>query len=118
MDDRSLPRQPGVEERRLAHVWRARAHYYGAIPNGPFFQSRSTNDARLFRRYGIPSYGFSPFLVLTTDTKGIGAVNEGIALPAYLAGVELYIDLLRRLRSYGLEVLEIRRLPTPPEGDE
>lgn len=72
---------------------------YGKVANGPFFQSRSTNDARLFRRDGIPSYGFSPFLVLSTDTMGVGGVNEGIALPAYLDGVEMYIDLVRRLVS-------------------
>jgi acetylornithine deacetylase/succinyl-diaminopimelate desuccinylase-like protein len=70
---------------------------YGAVATGPFFQTRSTNDSRLFRRYGIPSYGFSPFLVLSTDTIGIGGVNESIALPAYVEGVELYVELVRRL---------------------
>ena len=49
---------------------------YGQVPNGPFYQTRSTNDARLFRHEGIPSYGFSPFLVLSTDTVGVGGVNE------------------------------------------
>jgi acetylornithine deacetylase/succinyl-diaminopimelate desuccinylase-like protein len=70
---------------------------YGPVPTGPFFQSRSTNDSRVFRRYGIPSYGFSPFLVLSTDTFGVAGVNESIALPAYLDGVELYVELLRHL---------------------
>ena len=70
---------------------------YGALRSGPYYQSRSANDSRLFRLHGIPSYGFSPFLVLSTDTIGIGGVDEGIALPAYLAGVELYADLLGRL---------------------
>jgi acetylornithine deacetylase/succinyl-diaminopimelate desuccinylase-like protein len=70
---------------------------YGPVPIGPVFQAHSTNDSRLFRRYGIPSYGFSPFLVLSTDTIGIGANNESIALPAYLAGVELYVELVRSL---------------------
>jgi acetylornithine deacetylase/succinyl-diaminopimelate desuccinylase-like protein len=70
---------------------------YGAVATGPFFQTRSTNDSRLFRGYGIPSYGFSPFLVLSTDTVGIGGINESIALPAYVQGVELYVDLVRRL---------------------
>jgi acetylornithine deacetylase/succinyl-diaminopimelate desuccinylase-like protein len=72
---------------------------YGTVSNGPFFQSRSTNDSRLFRNHGIPSYGFSPFLVLSTDTMGVGGVNESIALPAYLEGVELYIELVERLAS-------------------
>jgi hypothetical protein len=53
--------------------------------------------ARLFRREGIPSYGFSPFLVLSTDTVGVGGVNESIALPGYIDGVDLYVDLVRRL---------------------
>jgi acetylornithine deacetylase/succinyl-diaminopimelate desuccinylase-like protein len=70
---------------------------YGDVTSGPYFQGRSTNDSRLFRRYGIPSYGFTPFLAFSTDTVGIGGNNEGIALPAYLGGVELYEDLLHRL---------------------
>jgi acetylornithine deacetylase/succinyl-diaminopimelate desuccinylase-like protein len=70
---------------------------YGSIASGPFYQTRSTNDSRLFRSHGIPSYGFSPFLVLSTDTMGVGGLNEAIALPAYLDGVRLYVDLVRRL---------------------
>jgi acetylornithine deacetylase/succinyl-diaminopimelate desuccinylase-like protein len=70
---------------------------YGSIPSGPLFQARSTNDSRLFRRYGIPSYGFSPFLVLSTDTMGVGGTNEGIALPAYIDGVAMYVELVQRL---------------------
>lgn len=72
---------------------------FGTVPNGPFFQSRSTNDSRLFRSHGIPSYGFSPFLVLSTETMGVGGINESIALPAYVQGVELYVELVQRLAS-------------------
>lgn len=48
-------------------------------------------------------------------------VTEGelrtVLLGEFDSQQELY-DLLRRLRSYGLEVLEIRRLPAPvPEED-
>jgi hypothetical protein len=95
-DDGPLPSSPIDHPifTSIQHVLEAR---YGPVPNGPFFQSRSTNDSRLFRSYQIPSYGFSPFLVLATDTIGIGSNNESIALPAYLTGVELYIDLVRRL---------------------
>jgi acetylornithine deacetylase/succinyl-diaminopimelate desuccinylase-like protein len=78
----------------IGHVIEAR---YGAVRHGPLFQARSTNDSRLFRRYGIPSYGFSPFLVLSTDTMGVGGTNEGIALPAYVNGVAMYVELLQRL---------------------
>jgi acetylornithine deacetylase/succinyl-diaminopimelate desuccinylase-like protein len=95
-DDGAPPASPIDHEifETIQQVLEAR---YGPVPSGPIFQSRSTNDARLFRRYGIPSYGFSPFLVLSTDTIGIGANNESIALPAYLGGVELYIELVRSL---------------------
>lgn len=48
-------------------------------------------------------------------------VTEGelrtVLLGEFASQQDLY-DLLRRLRSYGLEVLEIRRLPVPqPEED-
>jgi acetylornithine deacetylase/succinyl-diaminopimelate desuccinylase-like protein len=78
----------------IANLLEAR---YGRVLNGPLFQTRSTNDARLFRARGVPSYGFSPFLVLSTDTMGVGGVNEAIALPAFLDGVEVYVELVRRL---------------------
>jgi acetylornithine deacetylase/succinyl-diaminopimelate desuccinylase-like protein len=95
-DDGPPPSSPIDHEilETIQHVLEAR---YGPVPNGPYFQAHSTNDARLFRSHGIPSYGFSPFLVLSTDTIGIGANNESIALPGYLGGVELYIELLRSL---------------------
>ena len=85
------PPDPGQPSRELLEA------RYGTVSSGPFFQTRSTNDARLFRAAGIPSYGFSPFLVLSTDTMGVGGVNEGIALPAFLDGVEVYVELVRRL---------------------
>jgi hypothetical protein len=48
-------------------------------------------------------------------------VTEGelrtVLLGEFASQQELY-DLLRRLRSYGLEVLEIRRLPAPVPGEE
>ena len=95
-DDGSAPTSP-VDHPILVTIGQLLEARYGQVPNGPFFQTRSANDARLFRRDGIPSYGFSPFLVLSTDTMGVGGVNESIALPGYLDGVELYVDLVRRL---------------------
>ena len=73
------------------------ADTYGPIASGPYYQMRSASDARIFRAMGIPAYGFSPFPVLTTDTVGIGGPNEGIALPAFLDGISLYVELVRRL---------------------
>ena len=72
---------------------------YGAIRSGPYFQGRSATDARFFRAWGIPSYGFTPFLALTTDTLAITGPNEGIALPAYVIGVDLYKHLLERVAA-------------------
>jgi acetylornithine deacetylase/succinyl-diaminopimelate desuccinylase-like protein len=71
----------------------------GEITIGPYYQMRSATDARFFREHGVPSYGFSPFLVLSTDTIGIGGPNEGIALPGFVLGVEIYTDLLSTLVS-------------------
>lgn len=95
-DDGSAPASP-VDHPIMSAIGQLLTERYGQVPNGPFYQARSTNDARLFRREGIPSYGFSPFLVLSTDTVGVGGVNESLALPGYVDGVELYVDLVRRL---------------------
>ena len=35
----------------------------------------------------------------TTDTVGVGGDNEGIALPAFLDGVAMYVDLVHRLAA-------------------
>jgi len=70
---------------------------FGEVRSGPYFQGRSATDARFFREAGVPSFGFTPFLALTTDTLAISGPNEGIALPAYIEGVDLYKDLLARL---------------------
>lgn len=68
-------------------------------PAGPYFQPWSANDARFFRTLDVPSYGFSPFLILTTDTLQVDRANERIALPGFVQGVGLYTKLVRRLVS-------------------
>lgn len=67
------------------------------VPSGPVFLSWTATDSRFFRAHGIPSYGFSPFLILTTDALRVGRRGERIALPAYVDGVALYDRLLHRL---------------------
>ena len=67
------------------------------ILHGPYYQGRSATDARFYRRAGIPSYGFSPFLALTTETLNINGANEGLALPVFIDGVELYRQLVRSI---------------------
>ena len=72
---------------------------------GTVLQRSLLPDSQHQRRSPVPrprhpqSYGFSPFLVLSTDTMGVGGVNEGIALPAFLDGVEVYVELVRRLAT-------------------
>ena len=64
---------------------------------GPWILTWSGTDARFFRAAGIPAYGFSPFISLGTFAPQIDRANERIALPGYVAGVEIYAELLRRL---------------------
>jgi acetylornithine deacetylase/succinyl-diaminopimelate desuccinylase-like protein len=64
---------------------------------GPFFLPWTATDARFFRAAGVPSYGFSPFFIMSTDTYSVDAQNERLALPGFLQGVELYRKLVRRL---------------------
>ncbi|HYL04876.1 MAG TPA: M20/M25/M40 family metallo-hydrolase [Thermoanaerobaculia bacterium] len=64
---------------------------------GPFFLSWTATDSRFFRAAGVPSYGFSPFFIMSTDTYQVDAPNERLTLPGFLQGVELYGKLVRRL---------------------
>jgi|CXWL01.1.fsa_nt_gi aminoacylase len=57
---------------------------------GPYFLPYSLTDARFFRAAGIPAFGFSPFLIMSTDTLQVGKTNERMALAAFVDGVELY----------------------------
>jgi hypothetical protein len=66
-------------------------------PVGPYFLPWSGTDARFFRTRGIPSYGFSPFAVSVTETLQLGKPNERMQLPAFVAGVRLYREAVRRL---------------------
>ena len=67
------------------------------IPVGPFLLPWTATDSRFFRQAGIPSYGFSPFMILTPDTMTGANPNERIALPGYVEGVQIYTNLLQRL---------------------
>ncbi len=71
-----------------------------AYPNadvGPYFLPWNATDSRFFREAGIPSYGFSPFLIFTTDTFRVDATNERIGLPGFVDGVALYVQAVERL---------------------
>lgn len=66
-------------------------------PVGPYFLPWTATDARFARAAGIPAYGFSPFLVYVTESYRIGGHDERMYLPAFVAGVETYRRLVRRL---------------------
>ncbi|MEM1179318.1 MAG: M20/M25/M40 family metallo-hydrolase [Acidobacteriota bacterium] len=70
-----------------------------SIVHGPLSIPFAATDARFFRDYGIPSYGFTPFHIISSDTGGMKGVNERMALPAFVPGVSLYVDLVRELVS-------------------
>lgn len=68
-------------------------------PLGPYFLPWTATDSRFFRTMGVPSYGFSPFLIMNTDTLQVDAANERFALPGFVDGVVLYSRAVRRLVS-------------------
>lgn len=72
---------------------------YPGAPVGPWFLSLTATDARFFRAAGVPAYGFSPFLIMSTDTYQVDQANERFSLPGFVDGVEVYRDLVRRLAS-------------------
>ena len=67
------------------------------IDHGPLFLPWVATDARFFRQQGIPSYGYSPFWILSSDTIQMKGRNERIAAPPFLEGVDRYQELVRRL---------------------
>lgn len=67
------------------------------IPHGPLFIPWAASESRYFRQAGIPSYGFTPFWILSGDGNSMKGVNERLPLPAYVDGVELYQELVWRL---------------------
>ncbi len=71
--------------------------YYPETLVGPHFIPWSATDSRFFREAGIASYGFSPFLIFSTDTYRVDTIDERISLPGFLTGLELYIRVLDNL---------------------
>lgn len=64
---------------------------------GPYFLPWSATDSRFFRQAGIPSYGFSPFIIFNTETFRADGTNERMSLPGFMTGFELYHDAVRRI---------------------
>ena len=64
--------------------------------HGPLFLPWTATDARFFRAAGIPAFGFSPFLLLSGDAQKITGPDERMAAPAFLNGVEIIVDLVKK----------------------
>ena len=86
-----------LDHELFQHIDQFMARARPDIDHGPLSIALSASDARFFRGYGIPSYGFTPFHIISSDTSGMKGVNERMALPAFVEGVELYGDLIREL---------------------
>ena len=67
------------------------------IDHGPLFIPYSATDARYFRQYGIPTFGFSPFHILSGDAMKMRGIDERMPAPAFVTGAELYSKLVQRL---------------------
>lgn len=80
----------------LAIDRQVRSHHRN-VDHGPLFVPWSATDARFFREVGIPSYGFSPFLLVSKDAQSSKGANERIPAPAFVQGVRLYQDVVRSL---------------------
>ena len=76
---------------------RAVSKRYPKAPVGPHFISWSATDARFFRQAGIPAYGFSPFVIFSTDSFRVDGPNERISLPGFMTGFDLYRDAVERM---------------------
>lgn len=88
-----------IDHPALQAIEESVAESYPGAPLGPMFLPWTATDSRFFRAQGIASYGFSPFLVLTTDALRVDRPGERIALPAFVEGVAIYARLLRRLAT-------------------
>jgi acetylornithine deacetylase/succinyl-diaminopimelate desuccinylase-like protein len=86
---------PRVEASPTDHsVFRCLAeNLRGRAPVVPAFIPGIT-DARYFRAAGIPAYGFSPFVLESSDMRGIHGPDERIPLEAFEDGVDTMTGLL------------------------
>lgn len=91
--DRGSPVENEVFEALAAAV----STIYPETLVGPHFVSWSATDSRFFRDRGILSYGFSPFLIFSTDTFRVDGPNERMSLPGYMSGFEIYKEAVDRI---------------------
>lgn len=84
----------GLDHPIFKHIGERVKAAHPQFVHGPLFIPWAATDARFFRTAGIPAYGFSPFVIVTGDAAKTTGPNERMAAPAFLAGVELYEDVV------------------------
>lgn len=90
-----------IEHPAFRHIHELITEVYPEIPHGPIFLPFTATDARYFRQYDVPVYGFTPFHILSGDAMKMRGVDERLPAPAFVAGVELYEELVRRMVDEG-----------------
>ena len=72
-------------------------HFPGArvIPS----VSAGFTDSHFFRDRGIASYGYSPFVLVNSERRGVHGNNERISVENMEQGTRIMIDLLRTLTT-------------------
>ncbi|MFQ5526038.1 MAG: M20 family metallopeptidase [Thermoanaerobaculia bacterium] len=86
-----------VDHRAFVALAEAVKGVYPKATVGPLFLSWSATDSRFFRQRGINSYGFSPFVIFSTDSLRVDGPNERMSLPGYISGFEIYRDAVFRI---------------------
>ena len=92
------PAVTGTENELFAAIETTSAkHFPGArvIPS----VSGGFTDSHFFRDRGIASYGYSPFVLVNTERRGIHGNNERISVENMERGTRIMIDLLRALTT-------------------
>ena len=69
----------------------------GVEKAGPYYLTVFANDAQFFRKLGVPSFGFQPFLALSAESFTVGSTDERIGLPTFIEGVDRYVGLIEEL---------------------
>ena len=83
-------------------------HLSPEAPVVPAFISGFT-DSRYFRQRGIPAYGFSPFVLLPKELKGIHGPEEHISLRELDIGIQRLKEIVQ---AYAESALDEPRLST------
>jgi acetylornithine deacetylase/succinyl-diaminopimelate desuccinylase-like protein len=83
--------------------------HYPGVPFGPVPTAGAYTTSTLFRRNGIPTYGYSPIPMNITDAARRHDLNERVFLRDYVNGVEIFRDIL--------EEFALNSPLSPPAGE-